>query len=159
MTPVRDQMLRVAFAVLTIVLSGSASAAGWRSLRVDGGSEESFKESVALFQEKLSPSRRHAFERELQGIWNQQAEQAAAEQHEYTAADYLAQLDGLAYKQVVELPDPTGGKAAAYRREYYASRPPPGPDPLASSSPNESARMPVYGTAYRGLPQTANGAY
>ena len=154
-------MMKLTFAVLAVLLAGSASAAGWRSLRVDARTEDRFKESVALFQNKLSPSRRHAFERALQDIWNQQTEQAAAEQREYTAADYLAQLDGLAYEQVVELLDPTGGKAAAYRREFYASRPPAGPDrsTLASSSPNESARMPVYGTAYRGLPQTANGAY
>ena len=152
-------MMKVTFAVLAVVLAGSASAAGWRSLRVDASSEDSFKESVALFQDELSPSRRHAFERALQDIWNQQTEQAAAEQREYAAADYLAQLDGLAYEQVVELLDPTGGKAAAYRREYYATRAGgrSGWSPAPSSYTNDSARTPVYGTAYRGLPQAADG--
>jgi hypothetical protein len=58
-------------AVLAVALAGTANAAGWRSLRVDGSSEASFVESVAAFQHKLSPGRRHVFERALQDIWVQ----------------------------------------------------------------------------------------
>jgi hypothetical protein len=47
--------------MLAIVIASTASAAGWRSLRIDASSEVSLQESVATLQEKLSPSRRHAF--------------------------------------------------------------------------------------------------
>ena len=153
-------MLKLNAAVLAVVLAGSASAAGWRSLPVDASSESAYSESMALLQDKLSPSRRHAFARALQDIWTEGVRQASDVQREYTPADYFARVDGMTYEQVVELLDPTGDKAKQYRAEYYATRgggslgasPPPG-----SFYTNDSARMPVYGTAYRGLPQTANG--
>ena len=115
-------MLKLAVAVLAVALAGSASAEGWRSLRVDARDEAAFKESVALFQSKLSPSREHAFNRALQDIWAQGTEKASAEQREYTSSDYFGQLDGLTYDDVVRIPDPTGHKAKRYRAEYYYAR-------------------------------------
>ena len=107
------------------MLAGSASAAGWRSLRIDASTEAAFKESVAAFQDKLSPSRRNAFLRSLQDIWNHGSELAEEQQRQYTDADYQRQLHGLGYEEIVRLTDPTGKKEGQYRAEYYQSRRPP----------------------------------
>ena len=115
-------MLKLSVAVLAIVLAGAANAAGWRNLRIDTSSEAAFNESVATFQQKLSPSRRVAFTKSLEDIKRESTQRATAEQREYTTADYLQELDGLGYEEVVKLTDPTGGKAAAYRRTYYYAR-------------------------------------
>jgi hypothetical protein len=112
-------MLRLTFAVLAIALAGSASAAGWRSLRIDASSEASFSESVAVFQEKLSPVRRYVFASALQDIWAMGTKNADAEQRVYTESDYLRQLDGLGYDAVVTLTDPTGDTA---KRRYKQGR-------------------------------------
>ena len=114
-------MVKVAF-VLAVVLAGSASAAGWRKLQIDGSSEAAFQESVALFQDKLSPSRQMAFALSLQDVWLQGTQRANAVQREYTSADYFQELDGLGYDEVVKLTDPTGGKAKSYRARYYYAR-------------------------------------
>src|SRR5688572_5651228 len=58
----RSQMLKMMFAVLALALAGTASAAGWRSLRVDGSSEEAFAQSLEVFKDKLSPARAYAYE-------------------------------------------------------------------------------------------------
>lgn len=64
-------MPKLTVAVLAVVLAGTASAAGWRSLRVDGSSEDAFAQSLAAFKEKLSPERRHVFGEALKDIWVQ----------------------------------------------------------------------------------------
>jgi hypothetical protein len=115
-------MLKFMFAVLAFALAGTASAAGWRNLRIDASSEAAFNESVAAFQKKLSPSRRLAFTRSLHDIQLDGTQRATAEQRDYTRADYLQQLHGLGYEEVVTLTEPTGQRAAAYRREYYYAR-------------------------------------
>ena len=114
-------MLRLTIAVLAVALAGTASAAGWRGLRIDASSEASFNQSVELFQDKLTKARKHAFERALQDIWTQRTRDAIAEQREYTQADYYAQLDGLSYEQVVRVLDPSGERAQSYRAEYFRS--------------------------------------
>ena len=152
-------MMKVAFAVLAVVLAGSASAAGWRSLRVDASSEGSFKESVALFQDKLSPSRRAAFNRSLVDIWLNGTQLAAEQQREYTDADYLRQIHGLGYEQVVTLADPTGKKAGLYRAQYYYSRGGAvGGSAGAGLSWSQSYPPPVQNGPYRGsmVPNTAD---
>jgi len=126
-------------AVLVVALSGTASAAGWRSLRLDARDEASFTQSVGAFQEELSPERWYAFRVALQDIWYQGARSAAADQREYTAADYLRQLDGLGYEQVVRFTDPTGNtarrNAAAYDGELTSpTNSPPRSDPRPRSS-------------------------
>jgi hypothetical protein len=115
-------MLRLTVVVLAIALAGTASAAGWRKLRIDASSEANFQKSVALFQDKLSPSRRVAFDLSLQDIWIHGSRLAEEQQREYTEADYFRQLDGLGYEEVVTLTDSTGEKEGAYRAQYYYSR-------------------------------------
>ena len=152
-------MLKLTVAVLAVVLAGTASAAGWRDLRIDASSAASYSESIATFQQKLTPSRRIAFARSLQDVWLRGSQLAEERQLEFTDADYFRVLHGLGYEEVVTLADPSGKKAGQYRAEYYAGRQggPLGTSPAPSPYGNDSALMPVYGTAYRGLPQTANG--
>jgi hypothetical protein len=118
-------MLKLTIAVLAVALAGTASAAGWRDLHIDASSEASFDRSVELFRDKLTKSRKHAFERALQDIWTQRTQDATAEQREYTLEDYYAQLDGLSYEEVVRALDPTGSLAKRYRAEYYYAQTPP----------------------------------
>ena len=118
-------MLKPTVATLAIVLAGTASAAGWRKLQIDASSEAAFDQSVATFQQKLSPSRRAAFPLLLADIWNYGSQLAEEQQRDYTRAEYLQQLHGLRYEEVVTLVDPTGKKEGQYRAEYYQSRRPP----------------------------------
>jgi len=115
-------MLKLTVAVLAVVLAGTASAAGWRDLRIDASSAASYSESIATFQQKLSPSRRIAFARSLNDIWLRGSQLAEERQIEFTDADYFGVLHGLRYEEVVTLADPSGKKAGQYRAEYYASR-------------------------------------
>jgi hypothetical protein len=148
-------MLKVTFAVLAIALAGTANAAGWRKLRIDASSEASFQESVALFQDKLSPSRRLAFVRSLQDVWLNGSRLAEEQQRDYTQADYFRQLDGLTYDEVVTLMDPTGKKAGQYRAEYYAERAGP---PSAAPAPGWQNPPPVpNGGVYRGATRAIDG--
>ena len=111
-------MLKLAIAVLAVALAGTASAGGWRSLRVDGSSEAAFGESVAALQEKLTPARRYTFERALQDILIHGTKGAEGEQRETTTSEYWRQLDGLGYEEVVTFTDPTGETARRYRAAY-----------------------------------------
>ena len=113
-------MLKLTVAVLSIALAGTASA-GWRSIRLEASDEASFTKSVAMFAEKLSPARRVVFEAALQDIWLKGTLDAEAAQREYTASDYFQQLDGLAYRDVVNLVDPTGDTARARYRAAIVS--------------------------------------
>ena len=116
-------MLKLTVATLAIVLAGTASAAGWRKLQIDASSEAAFNQSGATFQKKLSPSRRAAFGGSLRDIEEEGKTRARAEQRDYARAEYLEQLHGLGYEEVVTLVDPTGKRAGQYRAAYYQSRP------------------------------------
>lgn len=111
-------MLKLTVAVLAFALAGSASAAGWRDLRVDGSSEDAFAKSLGAFKAKLSPPRASVFGEALKDIWIQGAKAAEAEQRDYTADEYYAQVDGLSYEEVVTLTDPTGATA---KQRYQAA--------------------------------------
>jgi hypothetical protein len=113
-------MLKLTVAVLAVVLAGTAGAAGWRSLRIDAADEPAFAESLATFEQKLSPSRRYAFTLALQEIWIQRTRKANAEQRTYTTTEFLRELDGLSYDEVVRLVDPTGAAENRLRAQYYA---------------------------------------
>jgi hypothetical protein len=115
-------MLKLTVAVLAFALAGTASAAGWRSLRLDATSEAAFEQSVEVFKDKLPRSRWYAFDHMVGHIWLQETLAAAAEQREYTRDDYLRQLDGLTYNEIGRVLDPTGEKAKQYRAEYYYAR-------------------------------------
>jgi len=149
-------MLKVTVAVLAVVLAGTASAAGWRKLQIDASSEAAFDESVAAFQQKLSPARRFVLGQALRDIWSEGVKAAKVEQREYTTADYYEQIDGLSYKELVTFTDPSGDtakdryRAATTGAARYANR---------SSSPSPGANVshppPVQNGVYRGW--TTNG--
>jgi hypothetical protein len=113
-------VLKLVVAVSALALAGTVSAAGWRSLRVDGTDETAFAESLTAFERRLSPSRRYAFTLALQEIWRQETSKANAGQRTYTTTEFLRQLDGLSYREVVRIPDATGKAEGRYRAEYYA---------------------------------------
>jgi hypothetical protein len=113
-------MLKLIVAVWAIALAGTASAAGWRSLRLDGSSQAALEKSVAALQVKLPIVRRYVLSLALQDIWRDASRQAQAEQRQYTVADYLRQLDGLGYKEIVTITDPSGDRARAQFRAVYS---------------------------------------
>ena len=147
-------MLKLTVAVLALALAGTATAGGWRKLRIDASSDTSFQESVALFQDKLSPSRRVAFAMSLEDIWLFGSRLAEEQQREYTQADYLRQLHGLGYYEVVKLTDPTGKREGHYRAEYYNARAKPNVDqPWDQPWPQSSGPPPnQFPGTYRGDP-------
>ena len=110
-------MLKITVAVLAVALAGTASAGGWRDLRIDGSSEASFAESMEAFKEKLPRDRLYVFVLAMQDIWVQGVEAAKATDREYTAIEYFRQTHGLKYDEVVTLLDPTGQTARARYRE------------------------------------------
>ena len=150
-------MLKLTVAVLAVVLASTASAAGWRSLRLDASSEAAFDESVATFQQKLSPARRFVLGQALRDIWSEGAKAAKAEQREYTTAAYYEQIDGLSYKELVTLTDPSGDtakdryRAATTGAARYANRS-SSPSPWVSPT---GSPPPVQNGVYRGW--TTNG--
>ena len=114
-------MQKLTVVVLAVAFAGTASAAGWRHLRVDGSSEEAFSRSMTAFKDELSPAREYVFGEALKDIWNEGAKAAEAEQRDYTADEFYRQLDGLRYEEVVTLTDPTGDIAKRrYRIAYPA---------------------------------------
>lgn len=146
-------MLKLTVAVLALALAGTASAAGWRSLTIDGSSEEAFAQSLEVFKDKLPPSRWYTFDHVLGHIWLQETLAAAAEQREYTRDDYLRQLDGLTYNEIGRVLDPTGKLAQGYRAQYYYARAnegggrralgspwPVDPTPVGSGNPEQQYR-------------------
>jgi hypothetical protein len=147
-------MLKITVGVLALVLASSASAAGWRSMSIDASSEASFNESVAALKDKLPRVRRAIFEQSLIDIFVQGTKAAEADEREYTSSDYLRQLDGLGYKEIVTFTDPTGDTADLYwdqactrlfGRRYQRS----GPNPFwngesGSRGPNTPAAVPNW---------------
>ena len=112
-------MLKLTVVVLAFALAGTAAAAGWRDLRIDGSSEASFAESMEAFKEKLPRARRYVFVLAMQDIWVQGVEAAKATDREYTGIEYFRQTNGLGYDEVVTLLDPTGQTARARYREAF----------------------------------------
>jgi hypothetical protein len=109
-------MLKLTVAVLAVALAGTA-AAGWRDLRVDASSESAFEQSLAAFEQELSPERQTVFTAALMDIWIQGTAKAHAEEREFTVGDYYGLLDGLSYEEVVTFTDPTGETAKQRYRE------------------------------------------
>ena len=136
------------------MFAGTASAAGWRKLQIDASSEAAFNQSVATLQKKLSPSRRAAFAGSLRDIEQEGKTRATAEQRDYTRAEYLQQLHGLGYYEVVKLTDPTGKREGHYRAEYYNARAKPNVDqPWDQPWPQSSGPPPnQFPGTYRGDP-------
>jgi hypothetical protein len=137
--------------VLAIALTGSASAAGWKDLRIDASSETAFEQSLAEFKDELSTKRRHVFGQALNDIWVKGREEALAAQREYTAVDYYRQLDGLTYEQVVRFTDPSGETA---KERYRAA-----PRSRYQAPYGRTTNMPAFGSAWpeRPAPIGPNG--
>jgi hypothetical protein len=116
-------MSKLIIAAAAIALASTASADNWKDLRVDASSEAAFSRSLAEFKEQLSPARSFAFGEALKDIWQSGVAAAEAEQRDYTATDYYAHVDGLGYKQVVALADPTGETTKRRIQEALRSGP------------------------------------
>jgi len=151
-------MLKLTVAVLALAFATTASAAGWRSLQIDASSEESFSKSVAEFKEDLPAARWYVFARALQDVWVEGSEDAEAEQREYTTAEYLQQVDGLRYKEVVRLTDPSGQTARTRYRAVYArtrmNR--AGPVVAQGAPPSQPGMIGFSGEQVRGIDNQAH---
>src|SRR5262245_23711146 len=140
-------MLKLTSAIVAVALAGTASAAGWRSMRLEASDEARFTKSGTAMLEELSPAHRHVLRLALKDIWVQGKERAAANQTEYTAGEFLRQVDGLGYDDIVTLTDPTGDTAKARYRT------------AALSVPRGSPRTGGSGVADRGQPRGGPGMF
>jgi hypothetical protein len=89
-------------------------------MRIDASSEAGFTASVSALREKLPKVRRHVLDLALNALWVEGAQAAAAEQRDYQASEYFRQLDGLKYKDVVTLADPSGETAERWYAQVHA---------------------------------------
>jgi len=100
----RDQreniVSKLALSVVVMALAGCASTHGSRVLRLDGTSQANFEESVAALHESLGPNQRLRFQIALQQV------SSTAARGGQTDAVTLAQLDGLAYDEIIGLAGP-----------------------------------------------------
>ena len=96
---------------LVLAMAGCATAPTNRetALRIDATDVTTFKTSVAALQHRLRPDYQLRFVAALQEIWRATASKAGPDSSEdETTRQYFAQVDGLAYEQIVRL----GGPAA-----------------------------------------------
>ena len=133
-------VLKLAVGILGIALAGSASAAGWRDLKIDGSSEAAFQQSLAAFSEELSRERNQVFTAALMDIWLKGTADAKADQRDYTVSDYHSQLDGLRYDEVVTFTDPTGETAKQRYEDAKRTRIPNPAEPVVLATPGQGAR-------------------
>jgi len=78
-----------------LVCAASASARGWRDLRIDASSDSLFDGSVQQMRDELPYHHALLFVLVLKDLKSR-----------FTPAEYHHQLDGLAYKQIVRLASP-----------------------------------------------------
>ena len=113
-------MSKLILATLMTFLAGCASMARWKTLQIDGSSEESFDQSLSRFNDELSYSRGRMFALALVDIAStaaQTAGQTADGSPAYTDEDYRRDLDGLTYDGVIDLADRSGPPIS---RIYYS---------------------------------------
>ena len=129
-------MLKLAVAVFAVALAGSASAAGWRSLRVDGKQRNGLCGIGGRVQRNcaLTSLRVRA------GAAGHLAEGPCGRSSRDTRihGQRLLGTGGLGYKQVVTLLDPTGDTEQLRRKEAYARL----PNRYAGNAPNTRAYTP-----------------
>ncbi len=82
--------------VLMLVCSASASARGWRDLRIEASSDSQFVESVQQMRDELPYHRAVLFDLVLRDLKTRLA-----------PTEYRQQLSGLSYKQIVHLASPS----------------------------------------------------
>jgi hypothetical protein len=109
-------MFRTTSAVLAIVVAASASA-GWRGLAIDGSTEANFVQSVATLKQELSRARGIQLDRALNEVWIQGTLDGIRDGRAFTADDYFAKLDGLGFKDILDVADATGDKRDVWRAE------------------------------------------
>jgi hypothetical protein len=90
---------------LVLVCSASASARGWRDLRIDASSDSSFAESVQQMRDELPYHHALFFVLTLKDL-----------KARFSPAEYRRQLDGLSYRQIARLASPN--VTAAYLASY-----------------------------------------
>ncbi|HVJ30277.1 MAG TPA: hypothetical protein VNA66_08230, partial [Gammaproteobacteria bacterium] len=103
-------MLKLTVAVLAVAIVGSASAEGWR---LDAGSQRAFKRSLEAAKDELSPAAVQMLGGALKHIWTEGTRAAEAAHQRYSNKDYIRQLDGLGYEEVVHLTPETYAAARA----------------------------------------------
>jgi hypothetical protein len=113
--PMTDQVRRLAVLSLAGLLSVGCANTGWRALRIDATSEDSFGQSVAEFQQQLPYKRLVLFEYSLVEIGGR-----------FAAPGDFRQLDGLGYGEVVDLAGPVA------REKYLAHFGPAAAAPIGS---------------------------
>lgn len=97
----------VSLAALMLVCGVSASARGWRDLRIDASSTSRFDESIQQMRDELPYNRAVLFVLVLQDL-----------KARVTPEEYRQRLDGLAYKDIARLASPA---VADRYLAYYAS--------------------------------------
>jgi hypothetical protein len=117
-------MSKSSLIVFATLLAGCAGTSGWRASSIDGRTQLSFEESVASLQQALPEDRRPLFDRALADIWVAGAIAAAKESSEYAAEEYFALLDGLEYRDVIDLAASSGSPVT---QRYSRSRAPRAP--------------------------------
>ena len=152
-------MLKLIVAVFAIALAGTAGAAGWRDLKIDGSSEAAFQRSLQAFDEELSPERHQVFTAALMDIWLQGTAEAKADERLYTVSDYHTQLDGLSYEEVVTFTDPTGETAKQrYEQAKHTKIPNPTQPTVLATPPPELRALDAHTELDHGeLMKTRNG--
>jgi len=107
-------MPKVAFLIVGLAIAGCASTSGWRALRIDGTSKSTFEESAAAFRQELPQYERLCFDVAVQELWITAAFKAQTESNALEAArhDFLAQIDGQGYDEIVSLAGPRTWKFA-----------------------------------------------
>src|SRR5262245_33761337 len=81
--------------VLLLACAASASATGWRDLRIDASSDSRFNDSVQQMRNQLPYHRAVFFVFALDDL-----------KAHSTPAEYRKQLDGLTYKEIARLASP-----------------------------------------------------
>jgi hypothetical protein len=116
-------------------VAGCASTSGWRTLSIDGSSEQSFDASISLLKGELPDARRGMFELALGDIRHTELLNAEQQEATYTDDDFRGQLDGMSYEGVIALADQTGPSIRSMyysrrtQRDPWAGRPWSGTDP------------------------------
>ena len=95
--------------VLMLVYGASASARGWRDLRIDASSDSRFNDSIQQMRDELPYHHALFFVMTLKDL-----------KARFSPAEYRQQLDGLSYKQIAHLASP---HVTAEYLAYYADRP------------------------------------
>ena len=110
-------MLKVALTVLAVALAGTASAAGWRSMRIDARSEADFTASVSALRDKLPQVRRHVLDLALNDLGSGAGGRQPAR---LSGERVFSGAQGLRYKDVVTFTDASGETADRWYAQVHA---------------------------------------